>query len=111
MASSATLQTPYAPQILQLPACLLAYFYSAAVVEFYSALDMAPKFFPLWDRAIAKAYRCELGNVGTNGANYSAFFLTAVLQARTLSPTMPEEANLLKRIDEYNYCRHTKGWM
>jgi hypothetical protein len=39
MASSATLQTPYAPQILQLPACLLAYFYSAAVVEFYSALD------------------------------------------------------------------------
>ena len=39
MASSATLQTPYAPQILQLPACLLACFYSAAVVEFYSALD------------------------------------------------------------------------
>jgi hypothetical protein len=72
---------------------------------------LAPKFFPLRDRAIAKAYRCELGNVGTNGANYSAFFLTAVLQARTLSPTMPEEANLLKRIDEYNYCKHTKGWM
>jgi len=72
---------------------------------------LAPKFFPLWDRAIAKAYRCELGNVGTNSANYSAFFLTAVLQARTLSTTMPEEANLLKRIDEYNYCKHTKGWM
>ena len=39
MASSATLQTPYAPQILQLPACLLACFYSAPLVEFYSALD------------------------------------------------------------------------
>ena len=35
-----------------------------------------------------------------NGANYSAFFLTAVLQAGTLSPTIPEEANPLKRIDE-----------
>jgi len=72
---------------------------------------LSPRFFPLWDRAIAKAYRCELGNVGTNGANYSAFFLTAVLQALTLSPAMPEEANLLKRIDEYNYCKHTKGWI
>jgi|GEM_PF-6796661 len=39
MASSATLQTPHSPQILQLPTCLLAYFYSAALVEFYSALD------------------------------------------------------------------------
>jgi len=39
MASSATLQTPHSPQILQLPACLLAYFYSAPLVEFYSALD------------------------------------------------------------------------
>jgi len=32
-----------------------------------------------------------------------------VLQARTLSPTIPEEANLLKRIDEYNYCKAHKG--
>jgi len=72
---------------------------------------LAPKFLPLWDRAIARAYRCELGNVGTNDANYSAFFLVAGLQARTLAATMPEEANLLKRIDEFNYCKHTKGWM
>jgi hypothetical protein len=72
---------------------------------------LAPKFLPLWDRAIAKAYLCELGNVGTNDANYSAFFLAAGLQARTLAPTMPEEENLLKRIDEFNYCKHTKGWM
>jgi hypothetical protein len=72
---------------------------------------LAPKFFPIWDRAIAKAYHCELGNVGTNGANYGAFFLIAGLQADTLSPIIPEEANLLMRIDEYNYCKHTKGWM
>jgi hypothetical protein len=72
---------------------------------------LAPKFFPLWDRAIAKAYHCTVGNVGTNTANYAAFFRIAAFQARTLSPTMPEEANLLKRIDEYNYCKHTKGWM
>jgi hypothetical protein len=72
---------------------------------------LAPKFFPLWDRAIAKAYRCELGNVGTNSVNYSVFFLTAAMQAQTLSAAIPGEANLLKRIDEYNYCKHSKGWM
>jgi len=43
MPSSATLQTPYSPLILQLPASLLAYFYSAPLVEFYSALDIDPK--------------------------------------------------------------------
>ena len=30
---------------------------------------LAPNLFPLWDREIAKRYRCELNNVGANGAN------------------------------------------
>jgi hypothetical protein len=53
----------------------------------------------------------RLSTKSSNDAYYSAFFLAAGLQARTLAPTMPEEANLLKRIDEFNYCKHTKGWM
>jgi hypothetical protein len=72
---------------------------------------LAPKFFPLWDRKIAKAYRWELGPVGTNGVNYVAFFLIAATQVNVLSPVMTDETNLLKRIDEYNYCKYTKGWM
>jgi hypothetical protein len=58
MASSATLQTPYAPQILQLPACLLACFYSAPLVEFYSALDTdTPVLEQNALRALFKTYR------------------------------------------------------
>jgi hypothetical protein len=72
---------------------------------------LAPKFFPLWDRKIAKHCRCELGRVGTNGVNYTAFFLITVTQVRALMASMPEETNLLKRIDEYNYGKYTKGWM
>jgi hypothetical protein len=71
---------------------------------------LAPRFFPLWDRKIAKAYRWELGLVGTNGVRYVAFSLIAATQVRALSPTMTNETNILKRIDEYNYGKHTKGW-
>jgi hypothetical protein len=72
---------------------------------------LVPKFFPLWDREIAKAYKCELGSVGTNGVNYLAFFLITTTQVRALPSIVPDEINVLKRIDEYNYCRYTKGWM
>ena len=72
---------------------------------------LAPKFFPLWDRKIAKGYRCELNTVGANGANYMAFFLSTLQQVRSLLPAMRGESDLLKSIDEFNYCRYTKGWM
>ena len=71
---------------------------------------LAPRFFPLWDRKIAKAYHWELGSVGTNGVRYVAFCLITATQVRALSPMMTSEDNLLKRIDEYNYGKHTKGW-
>lgn len=33
---------------------------------------LAPKLFPLWDRKIAKAYKCHLAGVGSNGDRYLA---------------------------------------
>jgi hypothetical protein len=72
---------------------------------------LAPDFFPLWDREIARRSRCELDKVGTNGPTYLIFFIQTLQQVRALSPLMGGDGGLLKRIDEYNYCRYTKGWM
>lgn len=72
---------------------------------------LAPNFFPLWDREIAKRYRCELNKVGANGANYMAFFLNTLQQVKSLLPMMPGKPDLLKGIDEYNYCKYTKSWL
>ncbi len=72
---------------------------------------LGPNFFPLWDREIARCHRCDLNKVGDNGANYMAFFLLTLQQVRTLLPLQPDGAGLLKRIDEYNYCKYTKHWM
>ncbi len=55
-------------------------------------------------------YHWELGSVGTNGVKYVAFSLITATQVRALSPAMTNETNILKRIDEYNYGKHTKGW-
>jgi hypothetical protein len=72
---------------------------------------LGPNFFPLWDREIARCHRCDLNKVGNNGANYMAFFLLTLQQVRTLLPLMADGAGLLKKIDEYNYCKYTKRWM
>ena len=70
----------------------------------------APKFFPLWDRAIAKAYGIYLGSAGQNSDEYLQFMEVAASQvSHALSDRQCDE--VLKRIDEYNYCRFTKGWL
>lgn len=38
---------------------------------------LAPKFFPLWDREIAKWYKCPLVGVGSNGERYWRFMKIA----------------------------------
>jgi len=40
-----------------------------------------------------------------------AFFLNTLQQLRFLLPVMHGEPDLLKRIDEYNYCKYTKSWL
>jgi len=71
---------------------------------------LAPKLFPLWDRAIAHAYGVPLGEAGTNGKRYWRFLLISQTQCRELQGEDPGCKNPLKSIDEFNYYEHTKGW-
>jgi hypothetical protein len=71
---------------------------------------LAPRLFPLWDRAIAKAYGVPLGTTGTNGERYWRFITITRRQYLELKSQLRDCGNILKRIDEYNYCKFTKGW-
>ncbi len=71
---------------------------------------LAPRFFPLWDRAIAKAYGLPLGERGKNAARYHRFMAIAKRQCEDLGGERAVGQNLLKALDEYNYCRYTKHW-
>jgi hypothetical protein len=72
---------------------------------------LAPAFFPLWDRAIAEAYGEALGSVGANADHYWRFMLVTREQCRSLEGRVAEGKGLLKAIDQYNYCRFTRGWL
>jgi hypothetical protein len=72
---------------------------------------LAPRFLPLWDRAIATAYGLELGFTGTNGKRYVRMANIAKDQSADVGGDDAVGANILKALDEYNYCRFTKGWM
>lgn len=72
---------------------------------------LAPHFFPLWDRAIAETYEVGMGAVGTNEGKYWIFMEISRTQCHTLDKALGQETNLLKSIDEYNYCHHTKEWI
>jgi hypothetical protein len=72
---------------------------------------LAPKFFPLWDRAIADAYQLSIGRAGTNGKRYFSFMEITEEQVKNIGGMDALGRNPLKAIDEYNYCRYTKGWV
>lgn len=72
---------------------------------------LAPHFFPLWDRKIAKEYRVPLVKAGSNGERYWRFMLISQRQCRALRSAGRVRFNPLKALDEYNYCRYTKGWL
>jgi len=72
---------------------------------------MAPRLLPLWDRAIAVAYGLELGRTGTNGSRYVRHAGIARDQSARVRGDAAVGGNILKALDEYNYCRFTKGWM
>jgi hypothetical protein len=71
---------------------------------------LAPNSFPLWDRAIAKAYDLELGRAGSNGQRYWQFLSISKRQCLDVRRDNPNCHDPLKSIDEYNYCRYTKKW-
>ncbi len=66
---------------------------------------LAPKFFPLWDREIAKWYKCPLVGVGSNGERYWRFMKIAQEQCIDLKN---QGENVLKLIDEYNYVTFSR---
>jgi len=72
---------------------------------------LAPRFFPLWDRAIAAAYGVALQPIGRNADRYCRFMAITKKQCADLGGEEAIGRNPLKAIDEYNYCRYTKRWI
>jgi len=72
---------------------------------------LAPCYFPLWDRAIAKSYGFPLGKKGFNAENYLHFMEVQKKQSQFLGGYKKIKRNPLKAIDEYNYCKFTKRWI
>jgi len=72
---------------------------------------LAPEFFPLWDRAIAKAYGIGMKKSGENAELYLAFMKITKNLCTALCDKGSYDSKLLKSIDEYNYCKYTKGWL
>jgi hypothetical protein len=66
----------------------------------------APDFFPLWDNPIAEAYGLDLS---APDVQYCTFIDLIRQQLPALEP--PEGVAPLKALDEFNYCRFTKGWV
>ena len=72
---------------------------------------LAPRFFPLWDRAIAEAYGLSLRQQGRNADRYCSLMRIVKGQVQSLNGEQTTRRNPLKAIDEYNYCKYTKGWI
>jgi hypothetical protein len=65
---------------------------------------LAPRFFPLWDSHVQKAYRIWR----TDGDGYLVFMLVTRDQCLDVGGEAVWGDALVKRIDEYNYCRYTR---
>lgn len=73
---------------------------------------LAPRFMPLWDRAIAAEYIGGLGRIGTNSGRYLQFMRQCREQSISAGgDAAAADGNILKALDEYNYCAFTKQWI
>jgi hypothetical protein len=72
---------------------------------------LAPRFFPLWDSAIARAYGLGSASKGRNGRRYLRFMELVQMECRQLGDGSTTGHHLLKSLDQLNYCRYTKGWL
>src|SRR5262249_33157152 len=64
---------------------------------------LAPRFFPLWDRAIASAYRVRLKHRGENAGLYIRFMEMCRTQVQRVGGEGRMGKDVLKALDEYNY--------
>jgi len=72
---------------------------------------LAPEFFPLWDREIAKAYGYSTTS-DSNPEDYLKFIWDMKQFASEVSGyDLPDDRSVLKLIDEYNYSKHTQEWV
>ena len=78
---------------------------------------LAPEFFPLWDKKIAKAYGIDYEKYRNNpiaqSEKYIEFMeITRKIVEKLMKYDLPEsyKKDLLKKLDEYNYSHFTKGW-
>jgi len=71
---------------------------------------LCPKFFPIWDDKIARAYNCQYSK--SSGKQYVSFCQIAMQMAEQLATSAHrKDRPILKLIDEYNYSRYTKRWI
>lgn len=73
---------------------------------------LAPSFFPIWDKKIAVKYSCDYTR--NPEASYLRFMYLTRGLARTFSAAGGRDqggTTVVKLIDEYNYAKHTQGWV
>jgi hypothetical protein len=71
---------------------------------------IAPNFFPIWDKQIAHYYGCSYER--NPEIKYFSFCkLIKVFANKVTGYEISQDKTLLKRIDEYNYSKYTKGWI
>ncbi|MEA1994813.1 MAG: hypothetical protein U9N18_01475 [Campylobacterota bacterium] len=71
---------------------------------------LAPKFFPLWDDKISRAYKCYYGKNPTE--KYISFCkITKSTVDKVKKYISRSDKSLIKLIDEYNYSKYTQGWV
>jgi hypothetical protein len=70
---------------------------------------LAPRSFPLWDRKISEGYGVAIQVRGHNSKLYTEFFEHAQEQCRRIGRIEVNGKEVLKAIDEYNFCRFTRG--
>lgn len=72
---------------------------------------LAPLFFPLWDRHIARAYGLPLEMGGTSAERYVRFMKIVRKQVVRLGGQRRVGRNPLRAIDEFNYCKCSRRWL
>ena len=71
---------------------------------------LGPRFFPLWDCAIANQYGCDYSDKPADGYTHFCNIIQAIA-TDLVGRVSPSSKSLLERIDEYNYAQYTKGWI
>jgi len=72
---------------------------------------LAPNFFPLWDNSVASGYGISVGSPG-----YCLFMVVTKQQVESVAGSLSYDlltpsGSPLKILDEYNYCKYTRGWV